>query len=240
MCTLGMPSLGLNSQPFTTGAQRGRHRADQRRRFRRQAMAEHDQAIGFLALQHQRVAILARLVVLRVAEQHRVAVALRRVLDSLEDEREERVGDVGHGDEQLAGAERAQVLGGGVRGVVEQLDRLHHPAPRVGRDDARLAEHARDGRGGDAGASARPRRCSPSGRSIIPRRTGGGSGRLERAISRLRRSTKLLPRDGASGSVCNRLHGGMQSVSPTDPSRITEECHGSLAACFEPPSPQSC
>ena len=104
MCTLGMPSRGLNSQPLTTGAQRGAIAAHQRRRFLRQTMAEEDQAVGFLPLQHQRVAILALLVVLGVAEQHGVALTLRGVFDSLEDQREERIGDVGHGDQQLAGA----------------------------------------------------------------------------------------------------------------------------------------
>ena len=42
-------------------------------------MAEHDQAVGLLALEHERIPILARLVVLRVAEQHRIALALRGV-----------------------------------------------------------------------------------------------------------------------------------------------------------------
>ena len=90
MCTLGMPRRGLNSQPLTIGARPGRHRAHQRRRFLRQTMTEKDQAVGFLAAQHQRVAFLTLLVVLRVAEQHRVALALRRVLDALQDQREER------------------------------------------------------------------------------------------------------------------------------------------------------
>ena len=80
----------------------GRHRADERRRFLRQAVAEEDQAVGLLALQHQRVAFLALLVVLRVAEQHGVAFALRGVFDALEDQREERVRDVRHGHEQLS------------------------------------------------------------------------------------------------------------------------------------------
>ena len=152
MCTLGMPSRGVNSQPLTTGAQRG-------------AIARTSAAASFgrrwprtirpsasLRLQHQRVAILALLVVLRVAEQHRVAFALRGVFNALEDQREEWIRDVRDGDEQLAGAQRAQVLGRGVRRVIEELDGLHHFAARIGRDDIRLAEDAGDGGGGDAGA----------------------------------------------------------------------------------------
>ena len=129
-----------------------RHRPHQRRRFLRQPMAEEDQAVGFLPLEHQRVAILARLVVLRVAEQHGVAFALRGVFNSLENQREKWVGDVGHRDEQLAGAQRAQVLGRGVRRVVEELDGLHHFAAGVGRDDVGLAQDTGNGGGGDAGA----------------------------------------------------------------------------------------
>ena len=89
-----------------------RHRADERRGFLRQAMAEDDQAVGLLALQHQRVALFPLLVVLGVAEQHRIAVPLGRVFDALEDQREKRVRDVRNRDQQLAGAQRPQVLRG--------------------------------------------------------------------------------------------------------------------------------
>ena len=63
-----------------------------------------------------------------------------------------RIRDVGHRNEQLGGAERAQVLRGRIRRVVERFDRLQHLAARIGRDDARLAEHAGNGGGGDARA----------------------------------------------------------------------------------------
>ena len=115
-------------------------------------MAEDDQAVGLLPLQHQRVAVLARFVVLRVAEQHGVAVALGGVFNPLKNERKKWIRDVGHRDEQCARAERAQIFRRGVRRVVEQLYGLQDLAAGVGRDDARLAEDARDGRGGDAGA----------------------------------------------------------------------------------------
>ena len=115
-----------------------RRRAARQRRGRLgQAMAEEDQAVGLLAVQHEGVALLAAFVVLRVADEHRVVFALRGVLDALEDEREERVRDVGDGDEQLAGAGGAQVLRGRVRNVAEDVDGLEDLQPRLDRDDIR-------------------------------------------------------------------------------------------------------
>jgi len=46
-------------------------------------MAEEDEAVGFLAPQHQRVPLLAGLLVLRVADEHGIALALRRVFDAV-------------------------------------------------------------------------------------------------------------------------------------------------------------
>ncbi len=54
-------------------------------------MSQEDQPVSFLSLQHRRVALLAGLVVPRVAEEHRVPFALRRVLDDLQDQRKERI-----------------------------------------------------------------------------------------------------------------------------------------------------
>jgi hypothetical protein len=115
-------------------------------------VAEHDQTVSFLTLEHERVAILALLVVLRIAEQHGVAFTLRRVFNSLENQRKKWIGDVRHGDEQLARAQRAQVFRRGVRLVVEELDRLHHFTARVGRHDTGLAQDTGDRGRGDAGA----------------------------------------------------------------------------------------
>jgi hypothetical protein len=42
------------------------------------------------------------LAVLRVADEHVVAFASRRILDAFENEREERIGDVGNRDDHLA------------------------------------------------------------------------------------------------------------------------------------------
>ncbi len=69
MCTLGTPRRGLNSQPLTIGACRGRKTAHQLRSRPRQTMTEEDEAVGFLAHQHQRVPGFALRVVLRVAER---------------------------------------------------------------------------------------------------------------------------------------------------------------------------
>jgi hypothetical protein len=65
-------------------------------------VAEEDQTIGFASLQHQGIPLFAVVVVLRVTEEHRVAGAQGRGLDALQDQGEERVGDIGNGDEQLA------------------------------------------------------------------------------------------------------------------------------------------
>ena len=124
----------------------------QRRRLFRQPVAEEDQAVGLLPLEHFRVAFLPLLLVLRVADQHVVPLALRRVLDALEDEREEGVRDVGDGDNQLAGAQRAQALGDRVRREAEAFDRLQDAPAGARRDDVRAAQDTRDGRGRDTGA----------------------------------------------------------------------------------------
>ena len=95
-------------------------------------MAEKDQAVGFFLFQHLRVSFFAHLVVLRVADEHGVAVLLGGILDALKNQRKERIGDVGNGHEQLARLERPQVLGHRVGGVAQALDRLQHAHSRVG------------------------------------------------------------------------------------------------------------
>ena len=62
-------------------------------------MTQENQAVRFLLLQHLRVALLARLVVLRIADEDGVAVFLRRILNPLENQCEERIRDVGDRDE---------------------------------------------------------------------------------------------------------------------------------------------
>ena len=115
-------------------------------------MSEEDQPVGFLSLQHLRVALLLLLAVLRVADQHVVAFASRRVLDAFENEREERIGDVGNRDDHLAGAHRPQVFRNGVRCEAEALDRLQHFPASPGCDDVRMAQDTGNRCGRNAGA----------------------------------------------------------------------------------------
>src|SRR5439155_23834792 len=63
-----------------------RHRTDEHRGLLRQPVPEEDEPISFLTFQHQRVPLLALIVVLRVADEHRVAAALRGVFDALRSE----------------------------------------------------------------------------------------------------------------------------------------------------------
>ena len=115
-------------------------------------MPEENQAVRLLAAQHHRVGFFALFLVLRVAEQHRIAFALRGALDALQDLRKKRVGDVGHGDEQLAGLVRPEILCRRVRRKFKAFDRLQDSAASGRGDDARLAEDARDGCGRHTGA----------------------------------------------------------------------------------------
>jgi hypothetical protein len=87
--------------------------------------------------------------VLRIAEQHRVAGPLRRFLDCLQNQREERVRDVGHRYQQLAGAQRPQVFRRGVRHVAKMLDREQYLLACAGGDDIRTTQDAGDGGRGD-------------------------------------------------------------------------------------------
>jgi hypothetical protein len=109
-------------------------------------VAQEDEAVGLATLQHQGVLLLPLVVVLGVAEQHRVAGPQRGALDALQDEREEGIRDVRHGDEHLAGSERPQALGRRVRRVAQRLDGGHDRGARRGVHETGTAEHARHGR----------------------------------------------------------------------------------------------
>ena len=128
------------------------HRANQRGRLPRQPMAEENQTVGLLALQHHRVAFFAFLVVLRISDEHRIAFALGSGLDALQNQRKERVGDIRNRHDDFSGLQRAQVFGCRVGLVAQLLDRLENPAPRGRSHDARLAEHT--GHGGRRHPSA--------------------------------------------------------------------------------------
>ncbi len=116
------------------------HGSDELRRDLRQPMAEKNEAVRFLAPQHQGVAFLAVGIVLGVANQHRITLALRRVFDALQDQREERIRDVRDHDQDFSRPSGAEVLGGGVRRVAEMFDRLEHPESGAGGHDFRAAE----------------------------------------------------------------------------------------------------
>ena len=71
-------------------------------------MAEKDQAVSFLALQHLCVTLFAFFLVLRIADENVVALALGGVFDAFENQREEWVRDVRNRHDQLAGSQRPQ------------------------------------------------------------------------------------------------------------------------------------
>ena len=62
-------------------------------------MTEKNQAVRLAAFQHGRVTFLAFEIVLRVADENSVALALSHVFDPLENLREKRIGNVGYGDQ---------------------------------------------------------------------------------------------------------------------------------------------
>jgi len=89
-------------------------------RRRRQPVPQHDQPVSLVAPEHLRVALLAFGQMLGVAQQHRIAHRLCRVLCALQDLGEERVGDVRHGDQYLAAALGLEVPGDRVGHVTER------------------------------------------------------------------------------------------------------------------------
>ena len=115
-------------------------------------MTKKNQPVSLFAPQHHRVPLFAFLVVLRVPDEHRVAFALGRRFDALENQREERIGNVGDRDDQLPRFQRAEIFRRGIRLVSEALDGLNaHGAACFG-DDIGAAQHARDGGGGNSRA----------------------------------------------------------------------------------------
>ncbi len=132
------PRVELAAVDDRRAARRGGAR--ERRGGLRQAVAEKNQAVRLLAVQHERVALLPPFVVLGVPDEHRVVFALRGILDALEDEREKRVRDVGDGHQQLAGARPPEILGGGIRDVAQDVDGLEDLQPRLDGDDIRVAQ----------------------------------------------------------------------------------------------------
>src|SRR3954470_1667315 len=77
-----------------------------------------------------------------------MSFALCGIFDPLQDQREERVRDVGNGDQELARPEGPQVLGRGVRRVRHDFDRVQHAAACFRRDHLRTAQYTRHRRRG--------------------------------------------------------------------------------------------
>jgi len=107
------------------------------------AVPEKNQAIGLTTQQHFSITFLTLRIVMGVTQHDRVAFPKRSLFDPLDDQREKRVCDIRHGDEQLARRQRTQALGGGVRGIPELVYSLQHAAPGGFRDLLRIAEHSR-------------------------------------------------------------------------------------------------
>jgi hypothetical protein len=208
---------------LTTVDHRGaarRDAADERLRGVGQPVPEEDQPVGLLAPQHQRVALFPGLVVLGVAEQHRVAVPVGGVFDALEDQREERVADVGNRDEELARAQGAKMARRRIGRVAEILDRLQDLVPRDWRDDVRLAHDAGDGRRGDAGALGDGVDRGRHSRSVHPARSCRGD-----SVALLRTGHRAPPPGARAGvQVLNRLPSRWRTSYPECRRRTSSSC----------------
>src|ERR1700728_4616721 len=111
-------------------------------------MAEENQSLGFLSLKNQCIALLAFLIVADIAEEHRITLPVRRVLDTLDDQREERIRDIRYRHEQLAGPECAQAPGRSIRRVAQCLDGALDLAAGDFRYDIRVTQGTRNRGGG--------------------------------------------------------------------------------------------
>ncbi|MNN47842.1 hypothetical protein D3C81_1622820 [compost metagenome] len=146
-------------------------------RRRRQAMPQHDQAIGLVAPEHLRVTLLALGQVLGIAQQDGVADGLRRVLRALQDLREERVGNVRHGNQDLAAALGLERPGHRVGNIAQRRSGLLDARAGGRQDFVRPGKCARHRSGRDAdvlcdvvdgghGVSS-PVRCAVHNRSCV-------------------------------------------------------------------------
>ncbi len=140
-------------------------------------MAKHDHAVGLVAPEHLSVALLAVGLVLRIAQQHRIADSLRGVFRPLQDLREERVGDIRHRDQDLAAALGLERAGDRVGHVAQRRGGLLDARARGRQHFVRPRKCTRHGAGGDAdvlcdvvdgghGVSS-PARCAVHNRSCV-------------------------------------------------------------------------
>src|SRR5690606_32039982 len=121
-------------------------------RGRRKPVPEDDHAVGLVARQHLRVALLPLRLVLGVAEQDRVATRLRGVLRTLEDLREERVADVRDRDlgQEPRRARGLRRRGRGIGDGAQRGGRLLDALARVRQDLLGPRKRARHGACRDA------------------------------------------------------------------------------------------
>jgi len=177
------------------------------------AVAEEDQPVGLLLPDHQGVALFPCRIVLRVAEQHGVPLAHRGLFDALQDQGEERVGDVRHQDQELAGAEHPEILGRGVGLVPEAADRAQHARAGLRRDGGFAPRSSR----ATPSPSTRPRAWLLHGSSTLrgPQARHGSRGGPAPGSWRSAPAVQPVPCFSATGSMFVEIERG-EARSPSD------------------------
>src|SRR5436309_15850293 len=97
------------------------------------AMAEENETVGLSSLQHRSVSLLTFEIVLGVSEQDSISLAQSCLFDTLENQREKRIRNVRHRDQEFAGSQRSQVFRCRIRHVADAVNSLHDFAPSVRR-----------------------------------------------------------------------------------------------------------
>ena len=132
-----------------------RHAVRRRRQVAvaRQVPGEEDDAVDLAGEDEARVVRLLPVAVAGVADDHAVAGRRERVLDRVEDRREERVAHPGNQREHDVGRAGAEIAGRGVGRVAGGGDRGDHLRPRLLGDAVGRRERPADGRRRHAGAA---------------------------------------------------------------------------------------
>ena len=158
-------------------ADEGDRHAVRRRRdvaVTRQVAGEEDDAVDLAGEDEARVVRLLLGAVPGVADDHAVAGRRERVLDGVEDRREERVAHAGNQREHDVGRAGAEIAGRGVGRVAGGGDRGDHLRPRLLGDAVGRRERTADGRGRHAGA-ARDVKDRGRGADALPSALAAGS-----------------------------------------------------------------